>query len=95
MRHIADFFQLPYNPNPQKGDPISVSREEFDAVYDELRDYGIAMKPDRDKAWEDFVGWRVNYELGVCSPLPCSRWPRKRLVVRPDTPPERAAKGAR
>jgi hypothetical protein len=84
MRHIADFFQLPYNPDPQKGDPISVRREEFDAVYDDLRNYGIAKKPDRDKAWEDFVGWRVNYDsvllaLAVLTMAPEAPWSSDRV----------------
>jgi hypothetical protein len=84
MRHIADFFKLPYNPDPQKGDPISVRREEFDAVYDDLREYGIAMKPDRDKAWEDFVGWRVNYDsvllaLAVLTMAPEAPWSSDRI----------------
>src|SRR5512139_3749049 len=30
MRHIADFFKVSYNGNPQKTDPISVDRQEFD-----------------------------------------------------------------
>jgi hypothetical protein len=29
LRHIADFFAVPYNANPQKGDPISVTRQAF------------------------------------------------------------------
>ncbi len=79
MRHIADFFQLPYNADPQKNDPISISRQEFDEVYDDLKDYGIKMKPDRDKAWEDFAGWRVNYDsvllaLAVLTMAPEAPW---------------------
>jgi hypothetical protein len=84
MRHIADTFTLPYNPDPKKDDPISVTREEFDAMYDDLKDYGIAMKPDRDKAWEDFVGWRVNYDsvllaLAVLTMAPEAPWSSDRV----------------
>jgi hypothetical protein len=62
LRRIADFFDIPYNPNPQPDDPISISREEFDAAYAELASKGVLLKPDRDQAWHDFVGWRVNYD---------------------------------
>lgn len=62
LRSIVDFFALPYNPHPKPGDPISIRRAEFDAVYDELAEAGVPLKPDREKAWRDFAGWRVNYD---------------------------------
>lgn len=62
LRNIADFFRYPYHPSPSADDPISISREEFDEAYDELRDSGIPVVADRDKAWQDFKGWRVNYD---------------------------------
>jgi hypothetical protein len=62
LRHIADFFSVPYNDDPQKGDPISVTRQEFDAACELLSAQGVPLKPDRQQAWEDFAGWRVNYD---------------------------------
>ncbi|GAC1389856.1 MAG: hypothetical protein NVS4B11_22060 [Ktedonobacteraceae bacterium] len=62
LRHISDFFGIPYDPNPQPDGPISVTREEFDAAYDTLAEIGLPLKPDREKAWRDFRGWRVNYD---------------------------------
>lgn len=62
LRHIADFFRIPYNANPKPDDPISVSRQEFDSVCDDLATAGIPLKPDREQAWRDFAGWRVNYD---------------------------------
>jgi len=63
LRRVADFFQFPYNPNPHyPQDPISVTRQEFDAIYDRLAGQGIPIKPDRDLAWRDWAGWRVNYD---------------------------------
>jgi hypothetical protein len=54
-------FSVTPNPHfPQ--DPISISRSEFDAVYDRLAAKGVPLKPDRDQAWLDFAGWRVNYD---------------------------------
>lgn len=62
LRHIADYFNIPYDPNPAPTDPISITRDEFDDVCNQLSDYGIAVKPDRDQAWVVFSGWRVNYD---------------------------------
>ncbi len=62
LRRIADFFDIPYNSNPQPGDPVSISREEYEAVYDQLAQAGVPLKPDRAQAWRDFAGWRVNYD---------------------------------
>ncbi|MBE7556577.1 MAG: hypothetical protein HS126_36460 [Anaerolineales bacterium] len=62
LRRIADFFDVPYNPNPSPDDPISISRDEFDAAYERLAQQGIPLKPDRDEAWRNFNGWRVNYD---------------------------------
>jgi len=62
LRGIADFFDYPHNPNPKHDDPISISREEFDDAYDELKEAGIPVVADRDQAWREFSGWRVNYD---------------------------------
>ena len=62
---IADYFDLPYNGDPQPSDPILVTREEFDEACDALVAEGIAVRDDRDAAWTDFQGWRVNYDLAL------------------------------
>lgn len=62
LRHIADFFKVPYNPNPRAGDPISITREEFNQVYDQLAAQDLPVKYNQDQAWRDFAGWRVNYD---------------------------------
>ena len=69
LRRVADFFDFPYDPNPKPTDTISITRAEFDAVCDRLASKGIPLKPDRDQAWRDFSGWRVNYDtvlLALC-----------------------------
>ena len=65
LRRIADFFQIQYKPDPAPEDPISISRGEFDQAYENLRAYGLPMKADRDQAWRDFAGWRVNYDTAL------------------------------
>ena len=62
LRRIADFYSILYDPDPSPGDPISISREEYDAVYDQLAAAGLPLRADREQAWRDFAGWRVNYD---------------------------------
>ena len=53
---------MEYDPDPQQTDPISITRQEFDEVYERLREAGVPMKTDQDQAWIDWAGWRVNYD---------------------------------
>jgi len=62
LHEIASFFQIPYDPTPKPGDPISISREEFDAACEALARGNVPLKLDRDRAWRDYAGWRVNYD---------------------------------
>ena len=71
LRGIADFFGIEYPPVPYyPADPISISRTEFDQVCSQLAEHGVPLKADRDQAWQDFAGWRVNYDqvlLALCA----------------------------
>jgi hypothetical protein len=62
LRRIATFFRIPFDADPRPEDPISIGREEWEAVLDELAAEGVPLKADRDQAWRDFAGWRVNYD---------------------------------
>ena len=62
LRRIADYFGIAYDPDPRPDDPISVTRREFNLLCVELEAAGVPLKPDRDQAWRDFAGWRVNYD---------------------------------
>jgi hypothetical protein len=89
LRRIADYFRIVYNSAPTKDDPISISRQEFDAACDRLAGDGVPLVADRDKAWEDFKGWRVNYDavllaLAVLTMAPYAPWSSDRsMLVRP------------
>ncbi len=62
LREVADFFGIPYDPDPSPTDPISITRQEFDRAYDQLAEAGLDLVEDRDRAWRDYSGWRVNYD---------------------------------
>lgn len=67
LRRIAEFFGIDFDPDPTPGDPISIARSEYDAVVGRFEAAGISIKPDRDQAWRDFSGWRVNYDAVLLS----------------------------
>jgi len=84
LRHIAGFFNLPIHPDPHYPDqPISISREEFEAAMDSLAEADIPLKQDREQAWRDFAGWRVNYDqvltaLAELTLAPENAWTKRR-----------------
>jgi hypothetical protein len=67
LRRIADFFGIDYDADPSQGDPIGVTRGEFEHALDELEAAGLPIVEDRDQAWLDFAGWRVNYDTVLLS----------------------------
>jgi hypothetical protein len=93
LRSIADYFWLPYPRDLTAGDPahpsrITIRREEFDAVWDRLAGAGAPLVDDRDQAWRDFAGWRVNYDavlLALCSltMAPFAPWSSDRAPTLP------------
>lgn len=63
FRHISNYFDIPNPQDPHFPDTqICVERREFDDVIDQLAAAGLPIKPDREQAWRDFAGWRVNYD---------------------------------
>ena len=80
MDALASFFRIPTIARPARADaPITVTRAEYDAAVAELATAGLPIKADRDQAWRDFAGWRVNYEdallrLSILVMAPDTRW---------------------
>jgi hypothetical protein len=63
FRRIANYFDIPNPQDPHyPATPICVERHEFDQVVDQLVAAGLPVKADREQAWRDFAGWRVNYD---------------------------------
>jgi hypothetical protein len=93
LRRIADFFGIPYDHDPRPDDPISVTRAEYDQLCAELEAADVPLKTDREQAWRDFAGWRVNYDdvlIQLCALVmaPPAVWssdratgPRRRIKI--------------
>ncbi len=88
LRRIANQFDKPNPQNPHfPADPISIHRSEFDAVIAQLAEAGLPLKTDRERAWLDFAGWRVNYDrslVEICGLVmaPFAMWSSDRGMVR-------------
>ncbi|MBV7330190.1 hypothetical protein KFU94_18460 [Chloroflexi bacterium TSY] len=80
LQRIASYFKIPHNSDPHYPDePISITREEFEAVLVELQENDVPVKTDWDQAWQDFAGWRVNYDtvllaLASLTMAPYAKW---------------------
>jgi hypothetical protein len=79
LRRIASFFGIAFDPDPAPTDPISITREEYNRVCAELEGSGVPLKADRDQAWRNFAGWRVNYDavllgLALLTAAPYAQW---------------------
>ena len=79
LRNIADFFAIDYDPDPMPTSPITVRRHEFYETYETLRSAGVPVVEDRDQAWRDYAGWRVNYDdclvgLASITSAPPGKW---------------------
>ena len=79
LRRISDFFNISYDPHPQPTDDISITFEEFTEAYDEMAEAGVPLKTDVETAWQNFRGWRVNYDtvliqLANLTLAPYARW---------------------
>jgi hypothetical protein len=92
LRAVADFFSIPYDPNPQQADQTSIAREEFDDACRQLAAAGVPLKSDLDQAWLDFNGWRVNYDsvlihLAALTMAPYAMWSSDRSLTGFRLPP--------
>jgi hypothetical protein len=94
LQRIGDFFKIPYKADPIfPDDQISITREEFEGTVELLIAAGLPIKEDRDRAWRDFGGWRINYDavlLALCelTMAPYAPWSSDRsgtFVLRPSS----------
>ena len=79
LRYIVEPYGVNLKRDPRfPEDPIHVTRQEFDDAYNHLLSLGVPMRPDREQAWLDFAGWRVNYDAPLL--MLCD------LVMAPEAP---------
>ena len=104
LRRIADFFEIEHPNDPSPTDPISITRDEFDHALRLLEEVHTPIKADRDQAWRDFQGWRVNYDavllaLAALTHAPVAPWSSDRSPAGRTRPPvvrvRRRAQGSR
>ena len=101
LREIAGLYRIPYNVDPAPDDPISIAKAEFMDAYERLGGAGVPVRTDRERAWRDFAGWRVNYDgvllaLAALTTAPYAPWssdrslnvPRRRFGRRPPPLPD-------
>ena len=88
LRRIAEGFGIGFDRDPAPDDPISITRQEWEDAMDDLAASGVPIKVDRDRAWRDFAGWRVNYDtvllrLADLTDAPYAMWSSDRGVLAP------------
>lgn len=102
MRQIAATLRVPVAQDPHPGDPLRITRDDFDQAVKHLDEAGWVFERKPDEAWAHFRGWRVNYEQaaeGIAAhlDLPPAMWsgPRARLgqARLPDRPAHREPGG--
>ena len=92
LSHIARFLGLPLPEKPTFPEQaISITREDFLATCERLSSSGVPIKDDRDLAWKDFAGWRVNYDIALLSlaafvRAPEAPWTSDRMAPDVGTP---------
>lgn len=97
LRELASLVDLPYDASPRADGDISIGREEFDEVLLRLDESGVPLVADRDQAWRDYAGWRVNYDepliriaaYAVAPPTPWSTDERRAAWLRERPAPRR------
>ena len=88
LRRVATSFEIRYDEDPRPDDPISITRQDFDEVCARLEEAELPLVPDRDQAWRDYAGWRVNYDtvlitLAALIDAPPAPWVSDRTALRP------------
>lgn len=85
LRRISVQFGILFPQDPRyPADSISIRREEFDETLKRIEAGGVPLKADREQAWRDFAGWRVNYDavlLELCALVmaPFAPWSSDRM----------------
>jgi hypothetical protein len=93
---IARTMRLPVPVDPDPEAPISVDFEQFKAAVAMLRQLGYPIERTDEEAWQNFRGWRANYDAAALAlaravDAPPALWSGPRRWPSDPTPPERPA----
>ncbi|MHB8340929.1 MAG: hypothetical protein ACYDB7_07100 [Mycobacteriales bacterium] len=99
LRRISDYHGIRYPTDPQPGHPITLTRDDWEVAIDRLAAAGVPVRADRDQAWRDFAGWRVNYDqvlvaLASLTQAPYAPWSSDRSLATSARARRRAAASA-
>ena len=89
LQVLAEGLRFPEGPIAMADGSVlsaSLGTSRFDSVVDRLEQEGLPIKADRDQAWRDFAGWRVNYDtvliaLADLTMAPYAPWSSDRSTV--------------
>jgi hypothetical protein len=81
LRDIAEYFGVEVDHDPRPDAPISVDRSTWDRAYDALQQAGVPLL-EREQAWIDWAGWRVNYDAALVGLAELTESPASRLMAR-------------
>jgi hypothetical protein len=86
LRAIAKFHRLEFDPDPQPGFKVSVTKSEFMEVCAALAAKEVPLVDDLENAWQHFQGWRLNYDqvllkLAALTMAPYAPWISDRSSV--------------
>ena len=62
LRRIATYFRIPFDPHPARWTPPASTARGSTRRSRCWTASGVPLVEDRDQAWRDFNGWRVNYD---------------------------------
>ncbi len=87
LRQVSDLVGIAYDADPRPGDPLTITRTEFDEVVSQLREANVPVVEDLEAAWIAFRGWRINYDVplvGLAGKLmaPLAPWSSDRSLRR-------------
>ena len=96
LRTIAAFFNVQFDEDPGPDDAINITRDEYDEQIALLEQAGVPIRADREQAWRDFKGWRVNYDipliaLATLTKAPYAMWSSDRSLRNQSRPSLRSA----
>jgi hypothetical protein len=81
LRDIAEYFGVTVDHDPQPDAAISVDRVTWDLAYDALAAGGVPLV-EREQAWIDWAGWRVNYDAALVGLAGLTQSSTSRLMSR-------------